>query len=138
MTKRRLIIMLAAVAMAMAVMAPASAGRGGVSNVSLAENGWSCFSNAFDTPPGFGYHCTKNPITEFLDGGHGAINVMVFADNRGNSGEPVTAGEFIGTEILRFSDKDIAGRNCGKGATWTLLGGTLFACHHWHGGSPPA
>jgi hypothetical protein len=129
-----LILVLAAVAMATGVIAPASAG--GVSNVSLAENGWSCFSNAGDG--GAGYHCTAKPIGEFLAGGQGAVNVMVFTDNSGDGSEETpSAGEFLGTEILRFSSRDIDGKPCARGTEWhdvSFIAPNLFACHHWHAG----
>ncbi len=126
MTKRRLFIMLAVVAMAMSAMAPASAGRGNTGDERV-EKEWVC-----DNCPPFSFlHCARVDIEDWVGspGPGNALNVLVYSED---------GAEFLGTEILRFSGKDIEGRNCGKGATWTPLTPTVFACHHWHGGTPPA
>lgn len=122
-----MVMILAVVAMVMGVMAPASAGGGGVSKTSLDEKGWSCFDNSGDG--GAGWHCTKEDIGDFIAGGTGAINVMVFSS---------TNEEFLGPEVLLFSSQDKNGKPCGKDTTWFNLFGDLYACHHWVGGSAPA
>lgn len=130
MTKRRLMMMLAVVAMAMGVMAPASAG--GVNAESLYENGWDC------ADVGAGIHCSRVSLGDFLSGevSAKAINVMVF--DRTDGAFPGD-GAFLGTEILRNSANDISGDKCWKGGTtWYNLVGDVYACHHWHAGSPPS
>lgn len=125
MRTRRLVMMVAVIAMVMGAMSPALAG--GVSKTSLAEKGWSCFDNS-DTG-GAGWHCSKTPIGDFIDGGTGTLNLMVFS----SPGE-----EFLGTEILRFDTKDIEDKPCGKDSGWHNLFGDLYACHHWQAGTPPS
>ncbi|MEA1991225.1 MAG: hypothetical protein U9N58_03390 [Thermodesulfobacteriota bacterium] len=121
--KRRIITMLAVVVVAMGVMSPVSAG--GVNAESLHESGWDCVD------VGAGIHCSRVSLGDFLSGAMSgnAINVMVFDR---------VDGAFLGTEILRTSTIDISGNTCWKGdQTWHNLTGDVYACHHWHGGSPP-
>ncbi len=123
--KRRLVMILAVVAMVMGVMASASAD--GVSKTSLDANGWSCFDNSGGG--GAGWHCSIVPIGDFFAGATGSINVMVFSS---------PDEEFLGTEILTFSSRDIDGKPCGKNTNWLNLSGVsddLYACHHWHAGT---
>jgi hypothetical protein len=119
-------MMLAVVAMVMGAMAPAFAG--GVSKTSVEEQGWSCFDNSGDSPPGAGWHCSKTEIGDFIAGGKGVLNLLVFSS---------PDEEFLGTEILRFDAKDIEGKPCGKNSGWHNLFGDLYACHHWHAGNAP-
>ncbi len=126
MGNRRLIVMLAVVAMVMGAMAPASAG--GVSVDKMTNAGWTCvtagpsdYDHCFDPTVEFG---SSGPI---LANGK-AFNVMVFDDD---------GGAYLGTELLRFSGTDLteAGVSlpCPKDHGWHSLGGGLYACHHWKG-----
>ena len=63
---------------------------------------------------------------------------MVFTDNSGDGSEdPATAGALLGTEILKFSTRDIDGKPCASNTEWhdvSFIAPDLYACHHWHGG----
>ena len=114
MTKRRLIIMLAVVAMAMAVMAPASAR--GISNVKLdASDNWAC---SLEGPSSY-VHC-------FGSGNGKTTSVMVF-----DSTDLGTDGNFLGTELLISADV-YNGQPCASdnGEAYHDLG-AVFACHHY-------
>lgn len=113
MRKRRLITMLAVVAMMMGAMAPAWAATGGVSKASLEAKGWFCFDNS--SAGGAGNHCTNkydnmDDILAYLngDGGTGNLHLMVFSPEDGDI--------FYGTELLGWKN------------------GELFAEHHWKAG----
>ena len=116
MTRRRLIMMLAVVAMAMAVMAPASAG--GPTADKLGDQGWTCFPAGPAVPQNI--HCL-NPN----QGGGSAASVMVFSG---------VDGSFMGTELLRFTSRDLSELPCPKdGGHWHNIGPDTWACHHWKG-----
>ncbi len=89
MTKRRLFIMLAVVAMAMSVMAPASAGKGNT-GAAKAIGGWDCDNLG----PNSYLHCARVDIVTWLgDSGPGnALSVLVYSED---------GAEFLGTETLR-------------------------------------
>ncbi len=117
MTKRRMVMILAVVAMVMGVMAPASAAKGGISSADLAAKGWDCSVDNF--PAGAGVHCAKDSIIDFLGAGEpgSTLHVMVFSSPGDVRFTPDT---FLGSEILRVT-KD----------------GDLIAKHAWHGGFDP-
>jgi len=131
--KRRM-MMIAVVAMVMGAMVPASAESGGVSSSDLASKGWNCDLDNF--PDGAGVHCSRIWVGDFIAGGTGTLHLMVFS-SPDDVRYPVE--EFLGTELLRFSDRDIDGMPCGKNTEWhdLLGGGDLYACHAWHGGFDP-
>jgi hypothetical protein len=124
MKKRTMILVLALAAM-MAAMSPAASANG-VSKTALADKGWSCFDNSGEG--GAGWHCSPTSIDDFIAGGEGVLNLMVFS-----------AGDetFLGTEILRFDAKDIEHKPCGVDTEWHNLFGDLYACHHWKAGTAP-
>jgi len=123
MKRRSLVTMLAVVAMLMGAIAPASAG--GVTAQKLDDSGWGGNLDGSCLLVGVGTHCISPS-----QGSGKAIQVMVFSPD---------GDTFFGTEILRASSKDISGKPCGKGSTWTLVPDLgLYACHHWVGGSAPA
>ena len=117
MTKPRMIMTLAVVAMEMAVMAPASAEQGGVSPDSLVAKGWNCDLDNF-LNGGAGVHCAKDVFPpDFVAGGTGTLHLMVFSSPDDVRFEP---GTFLGKELLRFDNE-----------------GNLHADHAWHGGVDP-
>lgn len=113
MRKRRLVMILAVVAMAMAVVAPVSAG--GVNSEDLANKGWDCELDNY--PGGAGVHCSKTSLGDFVAGEKGTLHLMVFS-SPDDGRYPEEA--FLGTELLRWT-KD----------------GDLIAKHAWHGGFNP-
>jgi hypothetical protein len=82
--------------------------------------GWICYD-----PDGAGgpleIHCHSQAYDrQFVSA---AVQAMVF--------DPVT-GEFLATEVLRFTSKDLSNIPCPTGAEgyWEDLG-FAWACHHW-------
>ncbi len=112
MRTRRLIMLLAVVAMMMGAMAPAWAG--GVSSAKLEAAGWSC------APINGKTHCFSPAFSQGKAG-----NVMVFS---------LGDDTFLGTELLRFTSKDLSELPCNKdGGYWHKVDDGLWACHHWKG-----
>ncbi|MFV1999873.1 MAG: hypothetical protein ACC654_05845 [Acidimicrobiia bacterium] len=128
MRKRRLIWILAVVAMTMAVMAPASAHP--VTKTGLEDRGWSCFDNSGDG--GAGNHCSPVPIGDYIGGGTGDLFLYVFTGGEGDT--------LIGVEWLEFTRKDLTQKRCDHDSTWVSLGAVaenLYACHNWLPGLSP-
>lgn len=116
MRARRLVMILAVVGMVMGIMAPA--GAGGVSQQKLENAGWFCFPAGPASPQNI--HCVNGN-----QGSGKAANVKVFSG---------ADGSYLGTELLRFTDKDLSDLPCPKdGGFWHDLGGNEWACHHWKG-----
>lgn len=118
MSIKRLWMLLAAVAMIVGVMAPASAQ--GPDSGHLEDQGWTCMPAG----PVDRIHCF-NP-----NGGQGhAASVMVFDPD----GE-----EFLGIETLRFTDRDLSNKACPPGNhPWVEIAPGVWACHHWKAGTEP-
>ena len=121
MSIRRLSMLLAAVAMIVGAMAPASA-KGGPSSEHLQDQGWTCINAG----PVLRLHC----FTPNNGQGH-ALSAIVF-DPEGE--------EFLGIETLRITGQDLSDRPCPPGDhTWveipTMPG--VWACHHWKAGTEP-
>ncbi len=116
MRRRNLLVLLAAVAMAMWVVAPASAH--GIDQGQLEAQGWSCFPAGPASPQNI--HClSPNP------GQGAAASAMVFSGSDGH---------FLGTESLRFTAKDLSELPCPKdGGHWHEIDTNQWACHHWKG-----
>ena len=117
MTKRRLIIMLAVVAMAMAVMAPASAK--GPSNERLDDSAkWNCVIAG----PSDYVHC-------FAPGSFKGQTAMVKVFD---STDVEVGGNFLGTELL-ISEDVYSGQPCASdnGEAYHDLGNGYYACHHY-------
>ena len=115
---KRLIVVLAVMAMMVGVMAPAGVAQGGVNSADLAAKGWDCALDNFPTG-GAGVHCSKTSLGDFIAGGTGTLHLMVFS----SPGDArYQDEEFLGTELLRFPND----------------GGELIAKHAWHGGFDPA
>jgi len=127
MRKRKLVLILAVVAMTMAVMAPASA-HSSLSKDALENRGWSCFDNS--AGGGAGNHCSRVEVGEFVGGGTGNLFLFVF-----NGGE---GDKLIGFEWLRFTSRDLTERRCDRNNNWGNLGGDLYFCHRWLPGQAPA
>jgi len=118
MRTRKMVMILAVVAMVMGAMAPASAAKGGISKNSLEAKGYFCFDNSGPPDFGAGNHCTKgvdnmDELFAYLggDGGTGNLHVKVFSPDSLDGG-----ATFYGTELLGWKN------------------GALFAQHHWKGG----
>jgi len=126
MRKRRVMMILAVVAMTMAVMAPASAHS--LSKDTLEDRGWSCFDNSADG--GAGNHCSRVEVGEFVGGGTGGLFLFVF-----NGGE---GDKLIGFEWLRFTSRDLTERRCDRNNNWGELADGLYYCHRWLPGQAPA
>ncbi len=115
---KRLFALVAAVAMILAVAPGAMAHETNPSIAQLEKAGWNCFDPDNGGP--LGIHCMPP------NSGNGrAVNVMVFEAG---------TGHFAGTELLRFTDKDLSNLPCPKqhGGTWEWIG-FAWACHHWKG-----
>jgi hypothetical protein len=114
---KRIIGILAAVLVALGLStAPAGAADRGPTVDQLAANGWTCF-----LVPDLGMHCMP-PGGGAVNGKGKAQNVLYF--------HPVT-GAFAGTELLRFTDRDLSGHPC-RGhddGVWHHIG-FAWACHH--------
>ena len=136
MRTRRLGLVVAVMAMVMGVMAPAWAGAGGVSSDDLVDKEWNCELDNFSVG-GAGVHCSQAGVGAFIAGGTGTLHLMVFSSP---DDDRYPNQEFLGTELLRFSGNDIAGKPCGKDTVWhdlQDLASELYACHSWHGGFNP-
>lgn len=112
---RRLLLTVLAAAILLAMAAPASAARGGVSPDTLTNAGWTCF------PVGnLGIHCFKDISTL---GTAEAVPVMVFDES---------TGDFEGTELLihhhLFNDQPCP-QDGGQYLDLDPL--PYFACHHY-------
>jgi len=110
-------------ALVLALAAPMGAAAGGVTVDKLVEAGWSCADP--DGPAGpLEIHCfTRANEHQAVSA---AISAMVF--------DPVS-GEFLATEILRFTSSDLSSLPCptGHDGYWEDLG-FAWACHHWKPG----
>jgi hypothetical protein len=118
MTKRRLILILAVVAMAMSVMAPASAG--GNTAEKKADAGFLCF----EAGPSDWTHCLREAKI-----GNPAIPVNVYSQD---------GMTFLGTELLLRSDV-YNDQGCPQDGlvVWVEPAGPgdlYAACHHFHTG----
>ncbi len=125
MRTRRLVMILAAVAMVMGVMAPAGAAKGGVTAEQLgASPAWSC---SIEGPHAW-MHCFNQK-----NGNGKTIQVRVFGPADLSDG--YSAGDpFLGTEIL-VDASVYNGQPCATdgGAPYFDLGGPgPFACHHFN------
>jgi hypothetical protein len=118
MRSRRLLMPLAVIGMVVGVMAPALAH--GVDKAQLDNNGWFCF----EAGPVSNWHC-QSPNS----GQGAAASAMVFSPGDGD--------EFLGTESLRFTSKDLTSLPCPKAhdGHWEEIPGMdgVWACHHWKG-----
>lgn len=87
MKTRKLLLVLAVIAMAMGAIAPASAGNNAATK---ANQGWDCIN------VGVGQHCARTNIGDWLanPGPGNTLNVLVF-DESGDT--------FLGTETLRIA-----------------------------------
>ncbi len=126
MRTRRLVMILAAVAMVMGVMAPAGAAKGGVTAEQLgASPAWSC---SIEGPHAW-MHCFNQK-----NGNGKTIQVRVFGPADLSDG--YSAGDpFLGTEIL-VDASVYNGQPCAQdgGDPYFDLGGGgagPFACHHF-------
>jgi hypothetical protein len=104
----------------LALAFPMGAAANGPTVDNLIDAGWICYDP--DGPGGpLEIHCyTKANDHQFVSA---AISAMVF--------DPDT-GEFLGTEVLRFTGRDLSGIPCPTGheGYWEDLG-FAWACHHW-------
>jgi hypothetical protein len=115
---RKLTMLLTTVALVIGVMVPALAG--GVTADNFAGGDANCFAAG----PDDNIHCLAPG-----QGNGAALNVMVF----GPEGQA-----FLGTEILRFTDRDLSKLPCRgeKDGYWVQpfgAGTPVWACHHWIG-----
>ena len=116
MRRGRLLLLIATVVAMFGMIAPASAG--GVNAQQKADQGWTCFPAGPATPQNI--HCL-NPN----QGSGKAASALVFSG---------TDGSYLGTESLRFTDKDLSELPCPKdGGHWHNIGDDTWACHHWKG-----
>lgn len=116
MRTRRMLLLLAVVAMVVGVMAPVSAQ--GVNAEQLEQQGFTCFPAGPATPQNI--HCISP------NQGQGkAASAMVFSGSD---------GRFLGTESLRFTSRDLSELPCPKdGGHWHEIDVNTWACHHWKG-----
>lgn len=113
MQSRKLIVLLATVALAMLVMAPASAKP---TAEQKGDAGWTCFPAG----PVANIHCLSPS-----QGGGAAASAQVFSPD---------GDTYLGTESLRFTDRDLSEIPCPKdGGHWHEIDEDTWACHHWKG-----
>lgn len=105
-------------ALVLALAAPMGAAAGGVTVDNLVNAGWFC-----SDPDGPGGPLEIHCFTKANQAISAAVSAMVF--------DPDT-GEFLATEVLRFTSRDLSSIPCPTGheGYWEDLG-FAWACHHW-------
>ncbi len=115
---KRLVMIGALVLLLLAVALPASAR--GLTPERLENAGWSCLTADSET------HCWKGDpgaLGEFIVGGVGTVNIMVFEH-----------GDFVAAETVTWNDasqRACPGEGLGHNDGWGFAPFGAYACHHY-------